>query len=396
MNKITIYKIFTLLILFCQCQQNSVSAQDSSYIIKNKKLTFKNKTIEVPQIYRIKGEDTVGLYTINMKIINKFTLIPNAPKNEKDYDEFVNSLEFFKDYAGYLDIKYSYEIKSDFVEINIEGNYVEFEGKPSFEIYKTYKKETFYINIDSNGLFYASGYDNAIKLEYFFEPKEYLELLSNTWIPRIQQIEKKYPDDIAYEYACEDCNSSDAYLHAFSYEYEIKEDSLFFLLESVAYYRDVCYQGFCSPQLKIAYPIKYVKPLFKKDFDFSKYLQLDRLSKIVYYKEHLENKSKETKLISGKIDGKYPFLMALNIRNKNDINGYYMYTAKHKFIELKGHIVGNKKIELIENLNNESTGKFELVYDGNLSSQYDIENFKWYSPNGNKSYEVTVDDFEVY
>lgn len=396
MKKIIVYKVLVLLTIFFLCQQNNLNAQNSSYVIKNEKLTFKNKTITVPQIYRINKEGIVNLYAINMKIFKMFEIIPNAPKNEKDYDEFVNSLEFFKDDAGYLDIKYSYEIKSDFVEINIEGNYVEFKGKPSFYIYKTYKKETFYINIDCNELFYASGYDNAIKLKYFFEPKEYLELLSNTWIPRIQQIKKKYPDDKDYEYACEDCTSSDAYLHAFNYEYEMKEDSLFFLLESVAYYRDVCYQGFCSPQLKTAYPIKYVKPLFKKNFDFSKYLQLDRLSRIVYYKEHLENNLKETKLISGKIDGKYPFLMALNIKNKNDINGYYMYTAKHKFIELKGHIVGNKKIELIENLNNESTGKFELVYDGNLSSQYDIENFKWYSPNGNKSYEITVDDFEIY
>ena len=82
----------------------------------------------------------MNISSINEKTIKKFTLIPNAPKNETDYDAFVSEFEFFKDFADYLDIKYSYQSRSNFVEIVIEGNYVEFEGKPAFEIYKIYKK----------------------------------------------------------------------------------------------------------------------------------------------------------------------------------------------------------------------------------------------------------------
>lgn len=396
MKNISLFKILILLTILCLCQKYQLNAQNSSYIIKTKNIAFTYKAIDVPQIYSIKGEDTLNLEAINEKIINRFAIIPNAPKNETDYDKFVGTLRFFEDFAGYLDIKYSYKIKSDYVEINIEGNYVEFEGKPAFYIYKTYNKETFYINIDNNELFYASGYGNEIKLKYFFEPKEYLELLSNTWIPRIQQIKKKYPDDIEYEYACDDCASSNAYLHPFEYEYEIKEDSLFFFLESVAYYRDFCYQKFCSPQIKIAYPTKHLTPLFKDDFDWLKYNQLDQLSKIVFYKENIENYLKESKLISGKIDGKYSFLMVLNFENKNNINGHYMYTSNHKFIELRGRQVGGNKIEIIEYLNNESTGKFELEYKGNITNLFEIKNFKWNSTNGKKSFDVEVEDFEIY
>ena len=360
-------------------------------------MPFKNKGIGIPQVYSIAGEDTVNISSINEKIIKKFTLIPNAPKNETDYDAFVSGLEFFKDSAGYLDIKYSYQSKSNFVEIIIEGNYVDFEGKPAFEIYQIYKKETFYLDIESNELFSAAGYDNEIKLKYFFEPKEYIELLSKTWVPRIEQIKKKYPDNIEYEYACDDCSSSNASLHSFGYEYEIREDSLYFSLNSVAYFRDFCYRNFCSPQLKVACPIERVTQLFKNGFDELKYSQLDRLSKIVFYKEHLENDLGETRIISGKIDGKYPFLMALNIKKgENKVNGHYMYTSNRRFLTLKGSLIGDKSFEFIEYLSDKSTGKFELEYKGDLVSQYDIKDFKWHSSDGKKSYKVKVDDFEIY
>jgi hypothetical protein len=34
---------------------------------------------------------------------------------------------------------------------------VDFEGKPAFEIYQIYKKETFYLDVESNELFSAAG-----------------------------------------------------------------------------------------------------------------------------------------------------------------------------------------------------------------------------------------------
>lgn len=391
-----VYKRLIILAVLYLCSQNNLNAQDSLYQVKIKQLAFNNKTIDVPQFYSIQRNDTVYLETINENIIKRFEIIPDAPKNEIDYDQFVGTLRFYEDYSGYLDIKYSYNIKSNFIEINIEGNYAEFEGKPMFEIFKIYKKDTFYIDIINNELFDATGYYNGIKLKYFFEPKEYLELLSKTWIPKIQEIQKKYPDNIEYEYSCDDCSSINASLHAFGYEYEIQEDSLFIFLESPAYFRDLCYRSFCSSQLEIAYPIKYAKQLFKKEFDILKFNQLNKFSRIVYYKDHLENKFKETRLISGKIDGKYPFLMALDIDNKNNIYGYYKYTSKPDFIELRGNILGANNIELVEYVNNESTGKFEIVYKGNLTSQYEIKDFKWHSPDLKKSYKIEVDDFDIY
>ncbi len=393
-NTIT-YHFLILMATLSLCQVNSSYAQNTPYRIQNKSISFENKAIDVPQVYSIKGENKVNVAAVNGKIIERFALIPNAPENEADYDAFVNKLKFFEDFPGYLDIKYSYKIMSDFVEINIEGNYVEFEGKPSFEIYQTYKKETFYLEIDKNRLFEASGYDNEIELKYFFEPKEYIEILSKTWVSKIEQIKKKYPEDIDYEYACEDCSSPNAYLHSFAYEHKIEGDSLYFFLNSVAYFRDFCYRNFCSPQLKVAYPIKDVTPLFKKEFDLFKYNELDRLSKIVFYKENLENNLNASRIISGKINGKYPFLMVLNIEEENNIKGHYMYTSNHKFLELRGRLT-ETNLEIIEYLNNESTGKFQLEYKGSLKSQYDVKKFMWFSPDGNKSYEVEVEDFEIY
>ena len=397
MKNTVVYQTLIFLAIFSLYQQNNLNAQGTLYVIKEKKIPFKNKVVDIPQVYSIAGEDTANISSINEKIIKKFTLIPNAPKNEADYDAFVGELEFFKDFAGYLDIKYSYQSKSNFIEITIEGNYVEFEGKPAFEIYQIYKEETFYLDIESNELFSATGYDNEIKLKYFFEPKEYIELLSKTWVPRIEQIKKKYPDNIECEYACEDCSSSNASLHSFGYEYEIEKDSLYFSLNSVAYFRDFCYRDFCSSQLKVVCPIESITQLFKKDFDALRYSQLDRLSKIVFYKKHLENNLREARIISGKIDGKYPFLMALNIKeDENKISGHYMYTSNRRFLTLKGSLIGDKSFEVIEYLNDKSTGKFEFKYKGDVVSQYDIKHFKWHSSDGKKSYKVEVDDFEIY
>jgi hypothetical protein len=218
MRNTVAYQTLILLAILSMYQQNNLNAQGTSYIVKEKKIPFENKVVGIPQVYSIVGEDTVNISSINEKIIKKFALIPNAPKSEMDYDAFVSELEFFKDSAGYLDIEFSYQSKSSVVEIIIEGNYVDFEGKPAFEIYQIYKKETFYLDVESNELFSAAGYDNEIKLKYFFEPKEYIELLSKTWVPRIEQIKKKYLANIEYEYACEDCSSSNASLYSFGYE----------------------------------------------------------------------------------------------------------------------------------------------------------------------------------
>lgn len=394
MNRIFNWNVLTLQALFCLGLSTNLIAQDSKYIIKSKDFPLENKTIGVPQIYSTKGEETVNLKALNEKIIERINIISCAPKSDIDYERFVGSLHFFEDFAGYLDIKYTYALAGNFAEINIEGNYAEFEGKPAFEIYQIYKKETFYIDISNGEIFDSSGFDNKILLKYFFEPKGFLELLSNTWIPRIREIQKKYPD-MEYEYTCEDCSSPNAYMHPFDFEWEFKKDSLYFSLKSVAYFRDYCFQSFCSPQFTVGYPTKNLTPWLRKNFDFKQYNDLDRLSRIVFYKENLEKSLKESRLISGRIDGKYPFLMVLSLVN-NEVSGNYMYTSNRKFLELRGFFSDVKKIDIYEYLNNELTGKFTLEFKGDLTSEFDVKSFRWYSPDGKKSYEVKVDDFEIY
>ncbi|MBL3655560.1 hypothetical protein [Fulvivirga sediminis] len=215
-------------------------------------------------------------------------------------------------------------------------------------------------------------------------------------MPKLRQVKQKYPDNIEYEYACEDCSSSNAYLSLFDYQYKFENDSLFFYLKSGEYFRDLCYQNFCAPQLKVAYPLTSVIPLFKKDFDWEKYKDLDRISQIAWYMRSLENPVKRSILISGRIDGQYSFLMTLDLEDEDEIKGVYMYTSNGKFLELKGHGIEPRNVEVFEYLNGKSTGKFKLKYEGTLESAYDIKRFEWYSADGKKSYKVEVDAFDIY
>ncbi|MEQ8809367.1 MAG: hypothetical protein RIE59_09895, partial [Imperialibacter sp.] len=190
--------------LFCVL---SSFGMGEAYVVKEQTVAFENKTIKVPQVYSVIQDDTAGLKKVNDKIVERFNLIPNAPATSEDYEDFVGTLQFFEDQAGYLDIKYAYTMKDDFLEIVIEGDYAEFEGNPLFEIFQTYKKETFYVDLNNREVFDAIGYENAIKLRNYFEPEDYLKLLCATWVPKIGEVKKKCPDDREYEAACEDCSS---------------------------------------------------------------------------------------------------------------------------------------------------------------------------------------------
>ena len=166
-----------------------------AYLVKEKAVAFENKTIKVPQVYSVIQGDTTNMKEVNEKIIERFNLIPNAPANREDFEDFVGSLQFFEDQAGYLDIIYTHTLRDNFLEIAIEGDYAEFEGNPLFEIFQTYKKETFYVDLINSEVFDAIGYESAIKLRNYFEPEDYLKLLCATWVPKIREVKKRYPDD---------------------------------------------------------------------------------------------------------------------------------------------------------------------------------------------------------
>jgi hypothetical protein len=378
------------------CVQTSFGMGEA-YIVKEQMVAFENKTIKIPQVYSTIPNDTNSLKKVNDKIIERFNLIPNAPANREEFEDFVGTLQFFEDQAGYLDITYAYTMKDDFLEIVLEGDYAEFEGKPLFEIFQTYKKETFYVDLVNREVFDAVGYENDIKLRNYFEPEDYLKLLCATWVPRIGEVKKKYPDDKEYELACEDCSSNNAFLRPFTFEYELEADGLTFSLNRPAYYRNVCFQSFCSPQLTLRYPIEEVAPLFKSSFDFSDYMRLDdNLSKVIFYKKTLEEERSNTKLISGRVNDKYPFLMEFAIDPSGDVSGHYMYTSKCQLLEIRGKVKVDGKIELSEWLNNEVTGHFLIAYVKDMANEYQIKQFDWYSPDKSKSYHVVVDDFEIY
>ena len=186
-------------------------------------------------------------------------------------------------------------------------------------------------------------------------------------------------------------------MHAFTFEYKVDSESLTFSLHGEAYYRNMCFQSFCSPQLTLKYPMEEVAPLFKSSFDFNDYIHLDdNLSKVIYYKKNLEEQRRNTKLISGRVNDKYPFLMEFTIDPSGDVSGHYMYTSKCQLLELRGKVMGNGKIELSELLSNEVTGHFLISYVKDMASEYELKQFDWYSPDKSKSYHVVVDDFEIY
>ncbi|MBL3655561.1 hypothetical protein [Fulvivirga sediminis] len=180
MKCIPIYKFLACLIIVLLHQQNILMAQKASYAIKEENIQLANKTVVIPQIYKINEVDTIKMKALNDKVISRFNIIHNTPNNEADYEEFVNNLDFFEDSAGFLDANFAYKIEGDLVEINIEGNYADFQGKPLFEIDLTYNQETFYVDLKNSEILNASGYNVEIKLKYFFNPKAYLELLSKT------------------------------------------------------------------------------------------------------------------------------------------------------------------------------------------------------------------------
>jgi len=86
----------------------------------------------------------------------------------------------------------------------------------------------------------------------------------------------------------------------------------------------------------------------------------------------------------GKIDGKYPFSMMFNIKDKN-ANGHYFYNAKKELIKLTGKIE-NGRLILKESFNEKHTGTFIIEKPEDFN-----EKIYWESPDGKKRFNVTID-----
>ena len=166
----------------------------------------------------------------------------------------------------------------------------------------------------------------------------------------------------------------------------------------------------CSPVVSKIITVAELEPylnsfaigLFKNSYFEPNNTEID---KYLYKRSKLDNIPNNI-FIFGKIDGQYPFSMAINLaKNSNKISGYYYYdnNPNHEALILQGEY-NEAGFKLQESVDNETTGDFIFTWsneyspDSYLASYLNGESLylsgSWANPDKSKEFELEITDIK--
>jgi hypothetical protein len=287
--------------------------------------TVENKYVsEIPKLKDLSNDSNPVVGGINSQILDRFMI-----------NSFVQSeLEGF----NWYEVGYSSEIKENILYISFAGEY--------YGSYPNYVADELFFDLKSGEPLKL----RAIPFQALFTLSGYLDFLNKYWLEGVK-------NEFITAIECAEIEPYCSYYDIDSYNVDSNKLSISLT--------DDCYshvsQG-CSPVYRISVELDSIKQYFNNIGKYilleSKYMTMTPIEKFLE-NEKLIEKVPENVFLFGKIDDRYPFSMAINIDNKEQILGLYYYDSKLQKINLKGQSNDNTMF-LTEAVNNKQTGLFEF------------------------------------
>ncbi|WP_339785968.1 hypothetical protein [uncultured Imperialibacter sp.] len=261
----------------------------------------------------------------------------------------------------WYEVDFTQEMREDILYIHFAGEY--------YGAYPNYITEDLYFSLKTGEIL-----NNAnIPFHSLFTLDGYLDFLHRFWMAKVK---------IAFQEAIE-CAESEPYCSYYDiYSYGVDNDKLNFALVEDCYPR---VSRACAPYVSATLPldsvISYLSDEGKKILLTDSYTSKRGIDRFLYNRS-APRTVKNNAFLFGKIDGKYPFSMAIHFEfGKNQIDGYYFYDRKLEKLKLAGSLQGNSLI-LDEFLDEHRTGSFTL----NISDKYVKGGFPVYTPDDKSFY----------
>ncbi len=314
--------------------------------------------------------DTVELIeTVNNKYLSKIPKLVSKSKEKTDVPNKINTfildrfmIESFnqaelKEFRWY-EVDFDHEIKNDILFIAFSGEY--------YGAYPNMIREELFFDLNT-------GEELAnldIPFHALFSLHGYLDFMNRFWIDKTEQAFKKAIDCAEYEPYCSYYDIMD---------YTVDDRKIMFSLTDDCYAR---VSSVCSPKVSLTLPLDSIKNYLStegaKIIISDSYTSKKGIDKFLYNSSLKESLANNVYLF-GKIDGKYPFSMALRFEeNSSNINGYYYYDSKRKNLQLSGVKKNAVTIVLHESVDGSETGSFQI----NMSDSYEKNAYTVYNQNG--------------
>ena len=323
----------------------------------------------IPMLISNQKEDQKVVKLINDQILDRF-MIKSFKQNE---------LEEFRWYG----VDFIHEIKDGILYIYFGGEY--------YGAYPNSIEEELFFDLNTGKE--LNNYD--IKFAALFSLEGYLDFMNKYWLKVAKPAFAEAIECAEYEPYCSYYSIND---------YFTKKDHL------VVYLTEDCYAHVsrgCSPDVSLSVPLDSIENYLSKEGKqiilTDSYTSKKGVDKYLYNKR-IRKMLPNDMFVFGKVDGKYPFSMALNANKKSgEFSGYYYYDRKKEKIEIHGYYQKENIIILNEFVDGKSTGSFKLQlsqsYVNNAISihlpddnSYYIKG-QWYNPDKTKTFKLELNHF---
>ena len=335
--------------------------------------TFENQTVSyIPKVTSRSEEDKQIAEKINAFILDCFLI---ESFNQKEIEEF-----------RWYEADFEHEIKNNILYITYSGEYV--------GAYPNYITEEVFFDLKTGE--HLSNSD--IPFQALFSLNGYLDFMNRFWLKQARDVFKQATECAESEPEC-------SYYDIDSYSLT-KDKKLMLSLTGDCYPRVILD---CAPKLTLELPIDSVQKCLseqgKKILVTDVYTSKRGVDKFLY-NQSLANTISKNVFLFGKIDGKYPFSMALNLdQAPAKINGYYYYDRKLEKITLTGVKKDKNTLELQEFSKNVKTGSFQLNFSPTYAENalmvfYTTEKTAyltgtWSNPDGSKTFPITFTEVKM-
>jgi hypothetical protein len=330
---------------------NTLISYSQEFVIEKVQLTetVENKYVsEIPKLKDLSNDSNPVVDGINSQILDRFMINSFVQRELKGFN--------------WYEVGYSSEIKENILYISFAGEY--------YGAYPNYVADELFFDLKSGEPLKLT----VIPFQALFTLSGYLDFLNKYWLEGVK-------NEFITAIECAEIEPYCSYYDINSYNVDSNKLSISLT--------DDCYphvsQG-CSPVYRISVELDSIKQYFNNIGKYilfeSKYMTMTPIEKYLENKKLIE-KVPANVFLFGKMDDRYPFSMAINIDNKEQILGLYYYDSKLHKINLKGHSNDNTMF-LTETVNNKQTGLFE--FDINIDN-YPIEG-KWLNFEKTKSINV--------
>jgi hypothetical protein len=321
--KIMKYIIFIAFLMntwLCYCQEFVVEKVQLTETVGNRAIS------EIPRLKDALNDSNPIVEAINSEILDRF-MIPSFEQSE---------LEEFRWY----EVGCSSEIKENILYITFAGEY--------YGAYPNYVVDEWYFDLKTG----SSLSYTAIPFQALFTLSGYLDFLHKYWI---EGVKNEFITAI-------ECANFEPYCSYFDINYHVDSNNLSISLT------DDCYAHValgCSPVYNVSVALdsmkQYLNPIGKYMLLESNYMTMTPIERFLENEKLIEQVPGNVFLF-GTMDDKYPFSMAIQIDNRDQISGIYSYDSKLQKICLKGYC-NEYTMFLTETVDNKQTGFFEFDTD---------------------------------